>query len=280
MRPVSTAARPPAPADHHAPPGALEIPKPLVEVEAPRRRSPAEEARTLVAGATLGTLASLSEGGDPWGSLVTYGTLDDGTPVLCLSLMAEHGRNLAADSRASLVVASADIGPDPMNSGRVTLAGHAEKPEGQELEAAREAHLRAVPTARGYIDYGDFSILVLRVERVRWVGGYGRMDSADAAAYAGAEPDPVAPGSSFAVSHLNEDHADTLLVMAQALAGFTDATAARCTAADRYGLDLTVETPRGRSWTRVGFAEPADSPDGLRPATIELARRARATTPA
>ena len=111
---------------------------------------------------------------------------------------------------------------------------------------------------------------------MRWVGGYGRMDSADVAAYHAAEPDPVAPGAAYAVRHLNEDHADALLDMARALAGHPDASAATCARIDRYGLDLTIKTPRGTTGARIAFAEPATAPGGLRAATVELARRARA----
>lgn len=252
-------------------------PPPLREVErTARRRSAAEEARTIVAAANLATLATLSRDGHPWGSLVSYGTLPDGSPVLCLSSLAEHGRNLPRDARASLVVAATPGDGDPLDSGRVTLAGTAYVPEGIELEDAREAHLAAVPGADAYMGYGDFTIWVLRVERVRWVGGFGRMDSTNAEAYASAEPDPVAASAPYAVAHLNEDHDDALLDMGRALAGYTDATAARCTGADRYGLDLVVHTPRGRAPVRVEFAAPITVANGLRSATVELARRAQA----
>ena len=88
--------------------------------------------------------------------------------------------------------------------------------------------------------------------------------------------DPVSQGAARAIDHLNEDHPDALLGMARAIAGHTDATAATCLRADRYGLDLDVATPRGRALARVVFAEPATAPDGLRAATVELARRSRA----
>jgi putative heme iron utilization protein len=65
------------------------------------RPSAAEEARTIAASTNIATLASLTTAGDPWASFVTYG-LHSGAPVLCLSNMAEHGRNLAGDQRASL----------------------------------------------------------------------------------------------------------------------------------------------------------------------------------
>lgn len=264
------------PTDHGDPGDAPTLAPPLTDAHPAPRRSPAEEARTLVAQTNVATLASLTDGGDPWASFVTYGALADGSPVLCVSRLAEHGRNLAADPRASLAVVQPDPPGDPLASARVTLAGVARRPGGDDLVAAREAHLSAVPAAHVYIDFTDFTLWVLEVERARWVGGYGRMDSADADAYRSASPDPVASAAAGAVAHLNDDHADALLAMAQALGGFPDATAARCDGADRYGLDLQLDTPRGQAITRVGFAEANTAPDGLRAATVELTQRARA----
>jgi putative heme iron utilization protein len=246
----------------------------LTEVANAARPSAAEESRTIAASGNTGTLATLTASGDPWASFVTYGLLD-GAPVLCVSDMAEHGRNLAGDQRASIAIVAPASETDPLASGRVTLAGVVEHPEGDELAAAREAHMAAVPAAKYYIDYSDFTLWVLRVHRVRWVGGYGRMDSATGAAYAAAEPDPVAPHAAGAITHLNADHAESLCAMARALGGFPDASAATCTGADRYGLDLKVSTPRGIAYTRVGYPAAIDSYDDLRSATVELARRAR-----
>jgi putative heme iron utilization protein len=229
-----------------------------------------------VAGAQQGVLASLSEDGAPWGSVVTFGPLDDGAPVLLVSLMAEHTRNLLADPRASLVVAEPPNEENPLDRGRVTLAGRVREPQGEERAAARAAHLAAMPSAELYVDFDDFRLFVLGVKRVRWVGGYGRMDAADAAAYAAARPDPVAPHAPGAVAHLNADHADALLELARRLAGHPDATEARCTGVDRYGIDLAVTTPRGGTWARLGWAERLDDPGGLRAASVALVHRARA----
>jgi heme iron utilization protein len=249
---------------------------PLIDVPGGRRPTAAEEARTIVAAGNVGSLASLTADGDPWASVVTYGLLEDGTPVMCLSRLALHGRNLSSDQRASLAVAAA-IGADddPGDTGRVTLAGVVEQPTGGELDAARAAYEGAVPSAPTFTDFDDFTFWLLRVQRVRWVGGFGRMASCDTAGYHAAAPDPVAPGAAFAVDHLNEAHDDALLDMARTIAGHTDATAARCVRADRYGLELHVDTPRGLAMARVGFAEPANVPGDLRAATVELAKRAR-----
>ena len=259
--------------DHGDPGEAPSVPPPLTEIVNAARPSAAEEARTVAAATNTGTLATLTGDGDPWASLITYRLLG-GDPVLCVSHLAEHGRNLAHDPRASIAVVAPTAAADPLASTRITLAGVVEKPTGDDALAAREAHLAAVPTARYYIDYSDFALWVLRVHRVRWVGGYGRMDSATGEAYAAARPDPVTPHAGRAIEHLNADHADSLLAMARQLGGFPDTTAARCTGADRYGLDLKVTTPRGIAYTRIGYPEPLNEIAELRGAATELAHLA------
>ena len=266
-----------SPLDHGDPGDAPTIPPPLAAIADPTRPSAAEESRTIAASRNTGILASLTAQGDPWASLVTYGLLD-GSPVFCVSHLAEHGRNLAGDHRASLAVTAPGHVSDPLAHARITLAGIVETPCGDELAAARQAHLDAVPAAKYYIDYSDFSLWVLRVQRVRWVGGYGRMDSATGADYATAAPDPVRPQSAGALAHLNADHAPALGDMARVLGGYPDATAAVCTGIDRYGMDLKVSTPRGDAYTRVGFGRVLASADELRSATVELARVARSAS--
>jgi heme iron utilization protein len=263
------------PYDHDAPSETFATPQPLVELPPVRERSAAEEARTLAAASAHGALGTLSEDGEPWASMVAYAMLADGSPVLCVSTLAEHGRNLRRDPRASLMIAQPDVGGDPLAHGRVTLTGVAELVEGAAEEEARAAYVAKIPAASVYAGFGDFSIRVLRVQRVRWVGGYGRMDSADADSFFAAEPDPLGPNAADAVNGLFGDD-DALREIGAQLAGHPDLTAVRCTGVDRYGLWLDVETLRGRGPARVGFAEPLASADDLPTAIAELTDRARA----
>jgi hypothetical protein len=196
--------------------------------------------------------------------------------VLSLSTLALHGRNLKADARASLAVAApVPDGHDPGDCGRVSLSGRVEEPVGDERAAAERAFFAAVPSSEVYTAFGDFTLYLLRIENVRWVGGFGRMASVSAESFHAAEVDPTARGADYAVRHMNEDHADALLLMARAFTGQTDATAAKALRADRYGMDLGLETPRGKTPARVEFGEPVAEPDGLRAAVVELTRRAR-----
>ena len=137
--------------NHGGPGDGPAIAEPTHEVAPARRRTPGEEARTLVDAVSVGSLASLSEDGTPWASVVAFGATGAGEPVLVVSTMAEHGRNLAREPRCSVAIAEpVPEGDDPLDRARITLAGHVIVPEGEEAEAALEAHARHYPFARGY----------------------------------------------------------------------------------------------------------------------------------
>jgi putative heme iron utilization protein len=246
------------------------------DTEPGRRRSSAEEARTLVSSMTVGYLATVGDAGDPWCSLVVYGPTTDGNPVLLVSTMAEHGRNLMRDQRASLAINDPSAPGDPLDRPRITLAGRAVQPEGELAEAALDVHVAAVPGARLYADWDDFTVWVLEVERVRWVGGFAQMDSVSPEEYVAAEPDPTAPAAAAAVARLNKDHTDGLLAVARELAGARGAVSAIATGLDRHGLDLSVTGAGQAAAVRVAFEPRLDNVKEIRPATLELVRRAYA----
>jgi putative heme iron utilization protein len=245
--------------------------------------SHAERARTLVGAGGRATLSTLSVEvpGTPFGSLVTYAADDAGRPVLFVSTLAEHWANLEADPRASLLAAEpAPDGADPLALGRLTLLGRAETLTGAAADAERE-RFAAVHPAAFYIGYGDFRCVRLGVAAVRYVGGFGRMSWVDAAAYAAARPDPLAPHAPDIVAHMNADHADALVELCHHRAGRTDVVAARMTAVDRLGFEVAADVsgPRRRAAFRIAFRAPQTSPGGVRRELVALLREARAAQP-
>lgn len=264
--------------DHDIPGGNAGPAAPLTAPERARHPTPGEEARTLVARASRSMLSTVAvdPAGHPFGSVAPYGLLPDGRPVLCISRLAEHTRNLLADPRCSLLAVEEGPG-DPLSHGRVTLVADAVPIPRDDAAAgtARAAYLERNPGAAGYVDYGDFGLWRLDVRAVRWVGGFGRMSWCSPEDYTAAEPDPTWPLARGAVEHLNDDHAEALLAMARAFCGHPDATAAQAVRIDRYGIDLDIATPRGPTAGRAPFAEPLTDADQLRPACVALARRAR-----
>jgi len=244
--------------------------------QASRRRGPAEEARTLVSSVTVAALATAGEDGAPWCSIVVYGPTRDGNPVLLVQTDSEHGRNLLRDPRASLAINEPGAPGDPLDRPRITLAGSVTRPQGQNYEDALDAHCVAVPAARLYAGWEDQLLCVLEVQQVRWVAGLAATDALSRDEYRGAEPDPTAPVAAKATAQLNRDHPEGLLAVAREFAGARGAVSAYCTGIDRYGIDLSCTGAGQSAPARALFDDPLAGAADVRPATLELVRRAKA----
>ena len=170
-------------ASHTAPADRSERPP-----DAPAEPPHAESARSLVSATTVGSLATVSVDvpGYPFGSVVNYALDDEGNPLLLLSDLAEHTRNLKADSRASLMATESGQPGEALGLGRVTLVGDLRSVEPDRYEAVRAVYLEAHP-GTGYADFADFNFYRLGVKSVRYVGGFGRMSWVDARDYASAQ---------------------------------------------------------------------------------------------
>jgi putative heme iron utilization protein len=198
-------------------------------------------------------------------------------PLLCLSDLAEHSRNVAADPRASLMVTASDDSADPLSLARVTVLGRvAEVGAGERAEVL--ARYTAAHPGAFYATFADFRLYRLAVESVRYVGGFGRMSWVDAADYAAAEPDPLRPHAERVLTHMNADHADALVAYCRAFGAEPATDSARMVGVDRYGFDILATdgpeaSPRA---VRILFDAPVGSVDEVRAAMVSLLRRARA----
>jgi hypothetical protein len=124
----------------------------------------------LLATETNGVLSTLSarHRGYPFGSLTPYALTEHGEPILLLSQLAEHTRNIQADAHASLFVQQTDA-QDAM---RVTLLGSVHAASSPEL---RERYVARHPPSESYFAMADFGLYVLSVQHVRFVAGFGDM---------------------------------------------------------------------------------------------------------
>ena len=240
--------------------------------------SDAERGRTLLAAARTGALATvaLDPAGFPFGSLVAYAVDDLGRPLLCLSDLAEHSRNLAADPRASLMVVDVGSG-DPLASARVTVLGRAVELRGDERAAALRVYRARHPDAF-YADFADFRSYRLDVAAVRYIGGFARMSWVTAADHAAAEPDPLRPHAADIVAHMNDDHADALVAYCRVFGGRPATARARMVGVDRYGFAMLArdEGADDETAVRISWGRRVDTPNEVRRATIALLREARA----
>lgn len=219
--------------------------------------------------ATLAT-SLIGEGGQRWpyASLVTVATTQDGSPILLLSGLSEHTRNIAADDRVSLLFDGSDGYANPQQGPRVTLLGRAHRTEDA---ACRVRFLARHPAAQLYAGFGDFGFWRIEMLRAHYVGGFARaVWVEDNLAAATAVAQGMAAAEAAILAHMNQDHGAAVQLYARRLLGqSTDGW--RMSGIDLDGCDLM----RGESILRLSFDQPLTGPEAARTVLAELAERAR-----
>lgn len=241
---------------------------PAAPAPVPPPDGPAAVSRCLLRTALKAALATLEEG-HPYASLVLVATEPDGSPVLLISRLAVHTRNVERDARVTLLFDGTGEAADPLTGPRVTLRGTLQKTD---KPWALRRFLARHPSAEGYAGFADFATYSMEVTGAHYIGGFGRIvDLArtdlilpleKAAALVDAEPDIL--------QHMADDHADAVQLYAR-LAGGTGADW-RMTGIDPEGLDLM----QGPKALRLLFDRPLETPGDARRALAALADRARA----
>jgi heme oxygenase (biliverdin-IX-beta and delta-forming) len=230
-------------------------------------------ARLLMRRQSHAALATSLDGA-PYASLAAVAFDHAAHPLLLLSDLAQHTRNLAGERRVSLLFAAATGDPpdavgDPLAAPRLSLLGEAARCEDGRLLARFVARH---PSAAAYAGFGDFHLYRVTLGRGHLVAGFGRISwiepavlrlDADAGALAAAEAEIV--------SHMNSEHADAVALFAARLLGRRGG-GWRMTGIDPEGLDLRRREETGR----LDFAEPVLDPAAARQELIAMTARARA----
>jgi len=234
-------------------------------------------ARELVRGGATGSLATVDrDNGPPHASFVTYGLDPSCSPVLLLSQLAQHTKNILVDGKVALLVSAASTAPsddplanDPLAGDRVTLRGVL-APTDHQQDRAR--FLARHPAAEEYADFGDFGFWRLSVQSAHLVGGFGRIETFDGEAWSPdvADASALLDGEAAIVAHMNEDHADAVEAYATRLLG-EPAGDWRMTGMDPWGTDLRLA---GRT-ARLPFEAPVKTPALARAMLVSLVKKAR-----
>lgn len=226
-------------------------------------------AKKLLREGRSGALATLMTGsGDPYCSLVNVATAPDGAPLLLLSKLALHTKNILADPRASLMLDERKDG-DPLEGARVMLMGMLAATDDA---AARAAYLRRHPEAEMYAGFADFAFYRMAIGRAHLVAGFGRIvdlstqdiltDVSDA--------EPLLAAEAEAIAHMNADHAEACRLYATKLLGGPDGDWT-CAGIDPEGIELQCE----RTALRLFFPQRVTGPGPLRAVLKDLAAKAR-----
>ena len=215
-------------------------------------RDPAVTSRLLARCCTRAALAT-SLNGAPYASLVLFAVDVDASPLLLLSDLAQHSRNIAFDPRISLLIDATEGHPDPLTGPRLTLMGCAMKIDDSRRLGRFVSHH---PSSAGYAGFRDFHLYRVVVDRAHLIAGFGRIDWIDGDNFSFAlDAGALAEAESEILKHMNTDHQDTVLHYAHGLLG-RSGTGWQMTGIDPEGMDL-----RGDGETaRYEFATPVLTP--------------------
>jgi heme iron utilization protein len=230
-------------------------------------------ARSLLRRSRQGALATLMAGnGDPYCSLVNVASHADGSPILLISRLALHTRNILADNRVSLMLDERAAG-DPLEGARIMLAGRAEEAAGEAAGMLRRRYLNAHPSAEAFVDFKDFSFFRIVPSGAHLVAGFGRIIDLQPAQLLTEIDDAseLLEAEQGAVEHMNEDHREAMNLYATKLLGAESADW-MCTGCDPDGMDMQA----GATVLRLDFPERVTSGMALRKMLVRLAGEARA----
>jgi len=229
--------------------------------------TPGEEARRFLRGQHAGMLATLSLklGGYPFGSVAPYVLDQEGKPIIFISALAEHTKNIQHDPRVSLLAnAPTD---DAQARARLTLVGDAARMADQDSPKSR--YLRYFPGAAQNLELADFFFYRIEPRHIRFIGGFGAIHWV-------APQDFLAPSVGLGeqeegiVAHMNRDHAENLRDYCRHYHG-VESGDAEMLGIDCDGFDVRAD---GRV-LRFEFSEPVLDATRARQALVAMAQECR-----
>jgi heme iron utilization protein len=235
--------------------------------------NPFRLAKSLTRRNRQGALATLMAGtGDPYCSLVNVASHPDGSPILLISRLAVHTKNLLADDRVSLMLDERAPG-DPLEGARIMVAGRAVEADDEARVTVRRRYLAAHPSAEAFVDFKDFSFFRIKPSGAHLVAGFGRIIDLKPAQFLTEIGDAASllEAEAGAVERMNEDHREAMNLYATKLLGAGSADW-RCIGCDPEGLDMQA----GTATLRLEFPARVTNAGDLRKMLVRLAEEARA----
>jgi heme iron utilization protein len=226
-----------------------------------------DAARQFVRGQHSGVLSTISQRveGFPFGSVAPFIVDHAGCPIILISALAEHTKNIDADPRVSLIVQP--YSPDMQVVGRVTLLGRARRLDDKSALGPR--YLRFHPQAESYFAMHDFSFYRIEPVRVRYIGGFGKIHWVEPAQYLLPESALIDQESDI-LDHMNADHGDNLRAYCRHVHG-VETSQATMIGIDPDGFDVRTDDAD----LRFEFAARITNTQEARLALVALAQAAR-----
>jgi putative heme iron utilization protein len=244
-------------------------------------KSPAQQARLVARACRTASLATAMAGqnghphaSQPYASLVLVAFDHDAAPLLLVSRLADHTKNILQNDRVSLLCDGTAGFAEPLTGPRVSLLGRIAKTDDPRHRAR---FLARHPSAEMYAGFGDFAFYHVGIERAHIVAGFGKIHWLDDYLYSG-ETQVLAEAEADILQHMNTDHPDAVQLYASKLLG-RDGTAWRLCGIDAEGCDLIragEDEDRGGELARLNFGRAIATAEEARIELVRLVKQARA----
>ncbi len=238
----------------------------------PDSTTPAREARALLLAQSFGILSTLSREveGYPHGSLTPYGLDYEENPILLISDLAQHTRNISDDPRVSLTIFTVRD-PDIQANPRLTVMADAVLLREEESEV-RDRYVRYFPRAEASRAAHDFAFYRLSPIRCHYVGGYGNVHWLETDEVFYLNPFSVEE-EAFIISHMNEEHGPVMRTYCNHYKKMRlpESASVIMVGVDGDGFDLLVE----RQKVRIDFKTQVTDSDEAREQLVAMAKEAK-----
>jgi len=209
--------------------------------------------------------------GYPFGSVAPFVLDHQCQPIILISNIAEHTKNIATNPKVSLLVfAGAE---DLQANARLTLLGNAHIIDKNEDADLRARYLRYLPQASGYFDMHDFAFYRIQIETCRYIAGFGKMGWLSGSDLMTGMPadSQLAAQEAHILNHMNTDHADSLIAYCRHVHG-VEATQANMLGIDCDGFDVAATVNNQTMTLRFAFAAPIHDAQSARAALVSLSK--------
>ena len=232
------------------------------------------EVKGLLFSQDFGVLSTFSEDveGYPFGSVTPYSLDFSGKPVILISTIAQHTKNIIQNNKVSLTILRRATGRDQQAVGRITYLADAElvADNTDDFLATSSRHYRFFPNSKSYHGTHDFKFYRLQPKRVRYIGGFGKIHWV--------ESEQILQNNPFdneaevhIVDHMNKDHGESIANYCVAFKGLESGESAVMAGIDALGFDVNISGLR----LRFPFQESISTSEQAREQLVELAKMAR-----
>ncbi|KAI3924354.1 hypothetical protein MKW98_032555 [Papaver atlanticum] len=238
-----------------------------------------EEVRTVLDRSVRGMLStfSLKYEGYPSGSMVDFACDHDGSPILAVSSLAVHTKDLLANAKCSLLVSK---DPEDRTDLVITVHGDATLVSENERDAIRTTYLKRHPKAF-WVDFGDFQFMRIEPKVVRYVSGVatallgsGEFNKED---FKAAKVDEISQFSSPVATHMNSDHSDDTKAIVQHSTK-VQVDSAYILDLDSLGFNVKAGVEGSTFKLRIPFPRRAEDRKDVKTLIVEMLHAAKASS--